>query len=93
LNTPVVSTADGVVTQVGHDRGRGLFVEIRHTCGLVSSYSHLLKNTVNKGEKVKRGSVIGYVGQTGRAPYPYLYYEVKRGKINLDPEDLIFGGH
>jgi len=93
LNTPVASTADGIVTQVGHDRGRGLFVEIRHTCGLVSSYSHLLKNTVNEGEKVKRGSVIGYVGQTGRAPYPYLYYEVKKGKINLDPENLIFGGY
>jgi murein DD-endopeptidase MepM/ murein hydrolase activator NlpD len=93
LNTPVVSTADGVVTQVGHDRGKGLFVEIRHACGLVSSYSHLLKITVNEGQKVKRGAVIGYVGQSGKAPYPYLYYEVKKGKINLDPENLIFGGY
>jgi murein DD-endopeptidase MepM/ murein hydrolase activator NlpD len=67
-------------------------VEIRHSCGLVSSYSHLLKTTVKEGQKVKRGSVIGYVGQSGRAPYPYLYYEVKKGKVYLDPEILIFGG-
>jgi murein DD-endopeptidase MepM/ murein hydrolase activator NlpD len=93
LNTPVVSTADGTVTHVGNDRGKGLFVEIRHSCGLVSSYSHLLKTTVKEGQKVKRGSVIGYVGQSGRAPYPYLYYEVRKGKINLDPENLIFGGY
>jgi murein DD-endopeptidase MepM/ murein hydrolase activator NlpD len=92
LNTPVVSTGDGIVREVGNDKGKGLFVEITHSCGLVSSYSHLLNSTVKEGESVKRGSVIGYVGQSGRAPYPYLYYEIKKDNINLDPENLIFGG-
>ncbi len=93
LNTPVVSTGDGIVRQVGNDKGKGLFVEIAHpSCGLVSSYSHLLNSAVKEGESVKRGSIIGYVGQSGRAPYPYLYYEIKKDNINLDPENLIFGG-
>jgi murein DD-endopeptidase MepM/ murein hydrolase activator NlpD len=92
LNTPVVSTGDGIVRQVGNDKGKGLFVEITHSCGLVSCYSHLLNSTVREGESIKRGSIIGYVGQSGRAPYPYLYYEIKKDNINLDPEDLIFGG-
>jgi len=92
LNAPVVSTGKGIVREVGNDKGKGLFVEIVHTCGLTSSYSHLLNSTVEEGQDVKRGDVIGYVGQSGRAPYPYLYYEVKKGNVNLDPENLIFGG-
>ena len=92
LNAPVVATGKGVVREVGNDKGKGLFVEIEHTCGLVSSYSHLLNSTVKEGQNVDRGDVIGYVGQSGRAPYPYLYYEVKKGNVNLDPENLIFGG-
>jgi len=92
LNAPVVSTGDGIVLEVGNDKGKGLFVEISHSCGFVSSYSHLLNSAVKEGENVQRGSVIGYVGQSGRAPYPYLYYEIKRDNMNLDPENFIFGG-
>jgi len=92
LNAPVVSTGEGVVKQVGNEKGKGLFVEISHSCGFVSSYAHLFNYTVKAGETVKRGAVIGYVGQSGRAPYPYLYYEVKKENINLDPENFIFGG-
>ena len=93
LKTPIIASGDGVVTQVGKDRGKGIFVEIKHSCGLTSSYSHLFQATIKVGKKVKRGDKIGYVGQTGRAPYPYLFYEIKKGKVNLDPEDLIFGGY
>jgi murein DD-endopeptidase MepM/ murein hydrolase activator NlpD len=92
LNAPVVSTGDGIVIEVDNDKGKGLFVEISHSCGFVSSYSHLFNSAVKEGESVKRGFVIGYVGQSGRAPYPYLYYEVKKGNTNLDPENFIFGG-
>jgi murein DD-endopeptidase MepM/ murein hydrolase activator NlpD len=92
LNSPVFAAGDGTVIQIGNDKGRGLYVEIVHKCGLISSYSHLLNYTVKKGEKVKRGKTIGYVGQSGRAPYPYLYYEVKKDNVNLDPEKLIFWG-
>ncbi len=93
LNAPVVSTGDGVVKQVGNEKGKGLFVEISHSCGFVSSYAHLFNYTVKTGETVKRGTVIGHVGQSGRAPYPYLYYEVKKENVNLDPENFIFGGN
>jgi murein DD-endopeptidase MepM/ murein hydrolase activator NlpD len=92
LNAPVISTGDGVIKQVGNDKGKGLYVEVFHKCGFVSSYSHLLNSTVKEGKSVKRGDIIGYVGQSGRAPYPYLYYEIKKDNVNLDPENLIFGG-
>ncbi len=92
LNSPVVSTGDGIVKQVGNDKGKGLYIEIVHSCGIISSYSHLLNSTVKVGESVKRGSIIGHVGQSGRAPYPYLYYEIKKDNVNLDPENLILGG-
>ena len=92
LNAPVISTGDGIVIEIGNDKGKGLFVEVSHSCGFVSSYSHLLNSAVKEGQSVERGSVIGYVGQSGRAPYPYLYYEVKKGSTNLDPENFIFGG-
>lgn len=91
LNSPVVSAGNGVVKQIGNDKGKGLYVEITHSCGVISSYAHLLNSTVEKGDRVRRGSVIGYVGQSGRAPYPYLYYEIKKNGVNLDPEKLIFG--
>jgi murein DD-endopeptidase MepM/ murein hydrolase activator NlpD len=93
LNSPVFAAGDGIVKQIGNDKGKGLYVEISHVCGLESSYSHLLNYTVKEGEKVKRGSTIGYVGQSGRAPYQYLYYEIKKDNINLDPENFIFGGN
>jgi len=93
LNDPVVSAGDGIVKEVGNDKGKGLFVEISHSCGFISCYSHLLTSSVKEGESVERGSVIGYVGQSGRAPYPYLYYEVKKENVNLDPENFIFGGN
>lgn len=93
INTPVVSSGDGVVRDVGNTKGKGIFVEIEHPSGFVSSYSHLLRATVREGEKVKRGTVIGYIGQTGRAPYPYLFYEIRKGSTFIDPEKIMMGGY
>lgn len=92
LKSPVVSSGKGVVKEVSHNRGKGLFVEISHQSGFISSYCHLLNSTVKKGDRVGRGSLIGYVGQSGRAPYPYLYYEIRKDTVYLDPENFIFRG-
>lgn len=92
MNSPVISAARGKVTGVKHDKGKGLFVEISHWGNIITLYGHLLSVAVSEGDSVEKGQIIGYVGQSGRAPYPYLYYEVKRDSININPEDVIFRG-
>lgn len=92
LKTPVVAAGNGKVTAVSKDKGSGLYVEIKHYKKLKTRYSHLFSATVKTGQRIKRGEVIGYVGQSGRAPYPYLYYEIKRDTTYVNPEDMIYGG-
>lgn len=82
---PVRVTADGVVYQVGYNRGLGRFVKVRHRHGFVTIYGHLRKYVVRRGERVKKGEIIGYVGNTGRSTGPHLHYEIKRWGRSLNP--------
>ena len=81
--TPVRSVADGVVTKVVRsNRGHGNFIKIKHDPPYQTSYSHLSKILVKKGQKVKQGKVIGKVGSTGFSTGPHLHYQMwKRGKF------------
>lgn len=73
----VFATGDGTVTFVGYSRkGYGNEIVINHKFGFSSRYAHLSTIKVNKGDKIKRGQIIGTVGQTGRATGPHLHYEV-----------------
>jgi murein DD-endopeptidase MepM/ murein hydrolase activator NlpD len=64
----------------------GLFVTIQHEGNLSSSYMHLLSYTVQKGQPVKAGSVIGYVGRTGiKVDVAHLHFELKVGEKHIDP--------
>ncbi len=92
LNSPVVSTADGTVKKVDHEEGKGLYVEVAHWNNFITLYGHLLSTVVKEGALVKRGDILGYVGQSGKAPYPYLYYEVRKDSVILNPVNVIFGG-
>jgi murein DD-endopeptidase MepM/ murein hydrolase activator NlpD len=84
--TPVRAAGDGRVTYVG-SRGRyGKMVYLHHyQSGLTSGYAHLAKITVGKGELVRRGDVIGYIGATGLTTGPHLHYEVLRSGTHIDP--------
>lgn len=73
---PVRATGDGLVTKAGRDVGLGQTVSISHDFGLVTRYGHLSKLTVERGAFVKRGDVIGHVGNTGRSTGVHLHYEV-----------------
>lgn len=87
LDTPVYATADGVVDLVrnGYDKGYGNFVKLAHSFGFSSSYSHLQKAIVKKGDFVQKGQLIGYSGKSGDSNGETLHYEVRfLGKI-LDP--------
>ena len=82
----IYATGDGVValTEVSK-RGYGNEVLISHGFGYSTRYAHLQKIFVKKGEKVKRGQVIGLLGSTGRSTGPHLHYEVRLDNIPLNP--------
>ncbi len=92
LNSPVITSADGKVVKVELKRGAGLCVEVAHWKDFITLYGHLLSTTVKEGNIVRRGDIIGYVGQSGRAPYPYLYYEVRKDSVYIDPLSVILEG-
>jgi len=90
VGTPVMTTADGVVMESGHDRGEGNFIRIRHTSRIETMYLHLSRfaKGIKRGTKVAQGQVIGYVGMTGLATGPHLDYRVNDGGAWLDPLKL-----
>lgn len=88
--TPIVSPADGVVTFRGHQGGFGKMLELTHGEGIVTRYAHLSRYNVSKGQRVQRGEVIGYVGNTGRSTAPHLHYEVHIDGKAVNPMNYIF---
>jgi murein DD-endopeptidase MepM/ murein hydrolase activator NlpD len=82
IGTPVIATADGVVTIAGWQRGYGWVVYIDHGNGLSTRYGHLSRIDVAVGQSLKRGEQLGLVGSTGRSTGPHLHYEVR---INDEP--------
>jgi len=93
LNTPVLATGDGVVTKAQYDSGWGRYVKIDHGYGYETIYAHLYKINVKKGQKVKRGDVIGKSGNSGRAAGFHLHYEVHKNKKVDDPKKYFFLGY
>ncbi len=93
LNTPVLATGDGVVTKAQYDSGWGRYVKIDHGYGYETIYAHLYKINVKKGQKIKRGDVIGKSGNSGRAAGFHLHYEVHKNKTVDDPKKYFFLGY
>jgi murein DD-endopeptidase MepM/ murein hydrolase activator NlpD len=86
---PVYATADGQVTELGYQGGYGNLIVVDHGFGLVTKYGHLASYSVKQGEKVKKGQVIGRVGNTGRATGYHLHYEVLANGRLLNPLQLL----
>lgn len=72
----IVATADGTVIQANNNGLYGRYVKIKHGNGFTTSFSHLQSFKVKKGDKVKRGQVIGLVGSSGRSTGAHLHYEL-----------------
>jgi murein DD-endopeptidase MepM/ murein hydrolase activator NlpD len=84
--TPVYATADGVIETAGNlGNGYGNHIIIDHGYSYSTLYGHLFRLKAKKGQRVKRGEVIGYVGNTGKSTGPHLHYEVLKGRKHLDP--------
>jgi murein DD-endopeptidase MepM/ murein hydrolase activator NlpD len=83
--TPVVAPADGVVMKAGFSTGYGNMVEISHGYGLKTVFGHNSRLNVKAGQRVKRGDVISYVGDTGSSTGPHLHYEVRVNGLPVNP--------
>jgi len=89
--TDVYATGDGsVIGKISSKRGLGNHIIIDHGFGYVSVYAHLSDFNVKIGQKVKRGDVIGYVGNTGTSVGNHLHYEIKLNGVNIDPVNYYF---
>jgi murein DD-endopeptidase MepM/ murein hydrolase activator NlpD len=89
IGTPVIATADGIVSDTGKDSSHGNVVVVSHGFGMNSRYFHLNKVFVRAGQKVKRGDKIAEVGTTGKSTGPHLHYEVRVNGIPANPARYI----
>lgn len=85
IGTPVIASADGIVSDTGRDTSHGIVVVISHGFGINSRYNHLSKILVKAGQRVKRGDRIAEVGTTGMSTGPHLHYEVRVNGIPVNP--------
>ena len=92
IGTPVYATGDGTIIRADNrSSGFGNHIRIDHGYGYTTVYAHLSEYNVRKGQKVKRGEVIGFVGNTGRSRGPHLHYEVWLNKDKLNPVNFYYG--
>ena len=91
IGTEVFATGKGVVTSVvKSQKNLGNYVTIDHGYGYTSTYAHLDKINVKKGQRVNRGDVIGLVGNSGLSVAPHLHYEIKYKDKYVDPSNFFF---
>lgn len=84
--TEIYATGDGVVEKVLNKRGGyGKHVIVNHGYGYKTLYAHMSKFNVRRGQKIKRGDLIGFVGNTGRSTGPHLHYEVIKDGKHMNP--------
>ena len=89
--TPIYATSDGKVIRVdGRAPGYGKHIRIDHGFGYVTLYAHLSKYNVRRGQEVKRGDVIGFVGNTGRSVAPHLHYEIRKDGVAVNPINFYY---
>lgn len=85
LGTPVLATADGVIAKASMEGDWGNLIVITHMDGYETWYAHLKGFNTGKNQEVKKGDIIGYVGNTGKSTGPHLHYEVKQNGKRLNP--------
>jgi len=90
IGTPIYATGDGVIhSDTDRKHGYGIICTINHGFGYQTVYGHLRKLAVKPGDTVKRGQIIGYLGNTGRTTGPHLHYEVIKNGKHVNPMNYI----
>jgi murein DD-endopeptidase MepM/ murein hydrolase activator NlpD len=91
VGTDIYATGNGTVTEAGRNQGGyGNEIVIDHGYSYLTVYAHLSRIFVRPGQKVLRGQVIGYVGNTGKSTSPHLHYEVRKNGIAINPIYFFF---
>ncbi|NVJ64961.1 MAG: peptidoglycan DD-metalloendopeptidase family protein [Gammaproteobacteria bacterium] len=86
--TPVRASGDGRVVRSSYDKYNGHHVFVQHGNNIVTKYLHFSKRRVKKGERVKQGQIIGYVGNTGMSQAPHLHYEFVVNGVHRNPRTV-----
>ena len=87
--TPLLAVNAGRVSFSGRMGGYGKVVKIKHAGGYESLYAHQSRIRVKRGQKVKKGQIIGYVGSTGRSTGPHLHFGLKKNGRWIDPMKVL----
>lgn len=85
VGTPIMSTANGTVTDSKYGGANGNYVKIKHNSTYSTQYLHMSKRAVKKGDYVKQGDIIGYVGMTGNTSGPHVCYRFWKNGQQVDP--------
>jgi len=88
--TPIFSTGDGKVVKARFYKTSGNMITIDHGYGYRTKYFHLSRYAVKEGQKVKRGDIIGYVGNTGMSKAPHCHYEIWKDKKHINPVNYFY---
>lgn len=83
--TPIYASADGVVKTTGRGEDLGKYIVINHSFGYMTKYGHLNEIKVKRGQKIRRGDIIGLMGSTGYSTGPHLHYEVIKNNKKINP--------
>jgi murein DD-endopeptidase MepM/ murein hydrolase activator NlpD len=90
--TPIYATGNGRISRADNNAtGFGKHIRIEHGFGYITIYAHLSQYNSRRGQRVKRGDIIGYVGSTGRSEGPHLHYEVWKDKQRINPINFYTG--
>ncbi|PID68691.1 MAG: peptidase M23 [Flavobacteriales bacterium] len=85
IGTPIMSTANGTVIESAYRGGNGNYVKVRHNSVYTTQYLHMKKRAVKKGDYVKQGDVIGWIGMTGNTSGPHVCYRFWKNGKQVDP--------
>ncbi|OUR91597.1 peptidase M23 [Flavobacteriales bacterium 34_180_T64] len=85
VGTPILATANGTVVESRRKGGNGKYVKIRHNATYSTQYLHMKNRNVKKGQYVKQGDVIGWVGMTGNTGGPHVCYRFWKNGVQVDP--------
>jgi murein DD-endopeptidase MepM/ murein hydrolase activator NlpD len=85
VGTPILSTANGTITEVSYTRANGRYVKVKHNNTYTTQYLHMRKSNVKVGQFIEQGDVIGWVGMTGNTSGPHVCYRFWKNGIQVDP--------
>jgi len=89
MGNKIVAPADGIVVEAAYDREMGHMIRINHGHGIITWYGHLMRNVVKEGMLVRKGVVIGYVGNSGRSTGSHLHYSVFLNGVPVNPRKYL----